>query len=161
MTMPNERTRSFIQCREFLGKLASPYEGGFKRIPKDVREAARRILRHFPYPGDLGRAAQFDNEIIEDFYTELSANFAKKFSRPSVSAPEEQEFDIPQRPVPMYIDPPSGWKYGFPKIYDKNTDGEVNEWLIKNGYPAKMIEELGDAFYCRFWLAEPEVAEAD
>jgi hypothetical protein len=56
------------------------------------------------------------------------------------------------------IDPPSGWRYGFPKpIPDDVTD--VCSWLVKEGYPKKIIDELGDHFFCRYWDApEDEVA---
>ncbi len=48
------------------------------------------------------------------------------------------------------IDPPSGWKYGFPKpIPDEIKD--VRPWLIENGYPQSLIDELGEHFYCRYW----------
>lgn len=52
-----------------------------------------------------------------------------------------------------YIDPPSGWKYGFPKqIPDDVTD--VKDWLVKNGYPESEIKALGDYFSCRYWFEE-------
>lgn len=51
----------------------------------------------------------------------------------------------------MYIDPPSGWKYGFPKIYDRDVDGNCREWMLKNGYPQKEIDACGDHFYVRQW----------
>ena len=35
------------------------------------------------------------------------------------------------------VDPPSGWQYGFPRPYNKETDGPIKEFLIKNGYPEK------------------------
>jgi len=57
---------------------------------------------------------------------------------------------------PMCVDPPEGWKYGFPKIYDEAKDGELHTWLIKNGYPKEMVEALGDEVCCRFWAVEPE-----
>lgn len=39
--------------------------------------------------------------------------------------------------VRMWIDPPSGWLYGFPKEYDWDPDQETQEnWFIRNGYPA-------------------------
>lgn len=60
MTLPNERTRAVFRTKKFLGLLASPYNGGFKRIPKEVREQARRLLRHYPLWFDLGRADCFD-----------------------------------------------------------------------------------------------------
>lgn len=39
----------------------------------------------------------------------------------------------------MIIDPPSGWKYGFPKRYTK-ADGDLGEFLAKNGYPRDDID---------------------
>ena len=53
------------------------------------------------------------------------------------------------------IDPPSGWKYGFPKpIPDDIKD--ARPWLVENGYPQKLIDELGEHFYCRYWNKEDE-----
>lgn len=53
----------------------------------------------------------------------------------------------------MMIDPPSGWKYGFPKVLPENTK-DVLAWLVKNGYPQKEIDNLGKHFYCRHWEIE-------
>ena len=51
------------------------------------------------------------------------------------------------------IDPPSGWKYGFPKpIPDDIKD--VIPWLVENGYPQKEIDKLGEHFYCRYWESD-------
>lgn len=55
------------------------------------------------------------------------------------------------------IDPPSGWKYGFPKPYideKGNEPTDSREWLIKNGYPKHEIESYGEWFSCRFWEEE-------
>lgn len=61
------------------------------------------------------------------------------------------------------IDPPSGWKYGFPKPLPDDAWLEVNgefgladdfkviDWLIENGYPRHEVELCGDHFYCRSW----------
>lgn len=55
-----------------------------------------------------------------------------------------------------YIDPPEGWKYGFPKPIPENVD-DTRAWLVANGYPQKMIDELGDYFFVRgFWKEELE-----
>ena len=48
------------------------------------------------------------------------------------------------------IDPPSGWKYGFPKPIPEDVT-DVNKWLVENGYPQKEIDEYGEHFHCRFW----------
>ena len=56
------------------------------------------------------------------------------------------------------VDPPSGWKYGFPKAMpQKFLNGlEFNAWLVSEGYPQKLIDELGDQFYCRHWQEDAE-----
>lgn len=55
------------------------------------------------------------------------------------------------------IDPPSGWKYGFPKeCPDLLTDGKFNleQWLIDNGYPEKDAK-FGASHY-RYWQTDEE-----
>jgi hypothetical protein len=52
------------------------------------------------------------------------------------------------------IDPPQGWRYGFPKVFDCDENEDVNTWLINNGYPKQLIEQLGEHFHCRFWTQE-------
>lgn len=49
----------------------------------------------------------------------------------------------------MLYDPPSGWKYGFPKPY-RPLDGEsLEQTLLRDGYPQKEIDN-GGARHCRF-----------
>jgi len=55
----------------------------------------------------------------------------------------------------IWVDPPAGWRYGFPKKYD-TKDGDMQEWLVANGYPQAEIEDLGDQFYVRQWLTDEE-----
>jgi len=46
------------------------------------------------------------------------------------------------------IDPPEGWRYGFPKpIPDDITD--LSEWLFGEGYPMDMIPLA--IKYSRYW----------
>lgn len=42
----------------------------------------------------------------------------------------------------MIYDPPSGWKYGFPKAVPEDvvTNEEFKKWLLDSGYPEDMIE---------------------
>lgn len=50
------------------------------------------------------------------------------------------------------VDPPSGWKYGFPKPMpeDLNSEKERVKWFLNNGYPQDLINE-GMLKYCRTW----------
>jgi hypothetical protein len=58
------------------------------------------------------------------------------------------------------IDPPAGWRYGFPKVIPenvgnvKNGEKSVIEWLLENGYPQREIDSLGDNLHCRYWYQE-------
>ena len=55
----------------------------------------------------------------------------------------------------LVIDPPSGWRYGFPKPipagYIKNAS-IMRIWLHDQGYPANMIEIA--LKYSRYWETE-------
>jgi len=53
----------------------------------------------------------------------------------------------------MIIDPPSGWRYGFPKPIDfeelKSNDKTLETWLVENGYPEEHVEFA--VKHCRYW----------
>lgn len=52
------------------------------------------------------------------------------------------------------IDPPSGWKYGFPKQLPDPPPTETLKWLVENGYPQSEIDAYGNHFYVRYWTEE-------
>ncbi len=56
-------------------------------------------------------------------------------------------------PKVKMIDPPSGWRYGFPKVLPEDVT-DTMAWLVENGYPQKEIDLCGDHFYCRQWYEE-------
>ena len=49
----------------------------------------------------------------------------------------------------IWVDPDSGWRYGFPKIYDPDVDGELRDWLQREGYEGKPA-------YYRTWNVSEE-----
>jgi hypothetical protein len=51
----------------------------------------------------------------------------------------------------LIIDPPGGWKYGFPKPIPEDKRKDSLTWLVEQGYPQEIIDELGEYFYCRYW----------
>lgn len=56
MTTPGERTRAVLQTRQFLERLCCPAQSG--SVAPELREAACRLLRHYPVAGDLRLVAQ-------------------------------------------------------------------------------------------------------
>jgi len=46
MTMPSERTQAVLRTERFLLALRDPKK--YPRVPKEVREEASRLLRHYP-----------------------------------------------------------------------------------------------------------------
>ena len=56
----------------------------------------------------------------------------------------------------IWVDPPEGWKYGFPLVYNQEKDGDCLEWMVRCGYPRKLIDSYGDHFYTRQWEAKNE-----
>lgn len=55
----------------------------------------------------------------------------------------------------VMIDPPGGWKYGFPKEYDRDPEQESPEnWFIRNGYPVADVELA--LKYSRMWEKNDE-----
>lgn len=53
---------------------------------------------------------------------------------------------------PTWVDPPEGWKYGFPKVW--NGEGDANSWMIQEGYPEQLIKRYGEYFHVRCWNVE-------
>lgn len=47
-----------------------------------------------------------------------------------------------------YIDPPSGWKYGFPRSLPPGIE-DMTAWLIEQGYPENEVELA--LKYSRYW----------
>jgi len=56
MTLPAERTRAVAWARRFLLSLLDPRET--PRVPRPIRDEARRVLRHYPLDYDIQRAAR-------------------------------------------------------------------------------------------------------
>ena len=56
----------------------------------------------------------------------------------------------------LWCDPPEGWKFGFPKIYDRNKHPDFYKWVVEEGYPQSVIDSYGEHFYCRWWGVEDE-----
>ena len=62
--------------------------------------------------------------------------------------------DLSMQSNMMWVDPPEGWKYGFPAIYDPVNDGKMRDWIVRKGYPLLTIKEYGESWAVRCWPVE-------
>lgn len=62
MTLPDERYRSIKWAESFLKELLDPAKT--PRVPKNIRNQARSILRHYPSEWDLERLASKSPDVI-------------------------------------------------------------------------------------------------
>ncbi|MBV4521116.1 hypothetical protein KVG88_13680 [Pseudomonas sp. SWRI74] len=60
MTMPSERTRAFIQTREFLVELAAD-----SALSESIRRQARQLLRHYPLANEILLAGQLEERRVD------------------------------------------------------------------------------------------------
>jgi hypothetical protein len=44
-------------------------------------------------------------------------------------------------PDELIVDPAEGWRYGFPKVWNKKQDPDIHAWLLKEGYPQRLIDK--------------------
>ena len=54
----------------------------------------------------------------------------------------------------VIYDPPSGWKYGFPKEYISRDGLSIEQILVLDGYPKEEVEFA--AKHTRFWTVKKE-----
>lgn len=52
------------------------------------------------------------------------------------------------------IDPPDGWRYGFPKPFNPQPGQSTEDWLLKNGYPEHLVAQWPNGVWCRVYDVE-------
>ena len=84
MTLPDERYRAVLQAEEFLRAIADP--AITKRIPKEIRQRARGVLRHYPSAWELDRVAI----ACPDIFQQRMEDVTRMFKRYEESKKNEQ-----------------------------------------------------------------------
>lgn len=64
MTLPDERYRAVMWASKFLQELAYDRKK-YPRIPKEVRQQASSILRHYPSSWDLDQAERGAPDVFQ------------------------------------------------------------------------------------------------
>ncbi len=73
--MPDERYRAVLYAEEFLRALSD--SNITKRVPKELRQRARGILRHYPNTWDMQRAASGSPEVFAERMEDVTRMFKK------------------------------------------------------------------------------------
>ena len=63
MTLPDERYRAVLAAEQFLEDLMDPKKT--PRVPREIRQRARSVLRHYPSRYDMDRAATVADHVFE------------------------------------------------------------------------------------------------
>lgn len=66
MTLPDERYRAVVQTMRFLTDILNT-----PRVPKQIKEQARSLLRHYPSAYDMTRAARHSPDIFAEKMDDL------------------------------------------------------------------------------------------
>jgi hypothetical protein len=114
-------------------------------LMKEQIATLRGLLERMSGTGDC--PAQ-DNTATQD-----NSQFAKRESDspqaiaecdatpPAHPTPDECSVPPEWTSKPYWVDPPAGNRYGFPRLYDPATDGDMTAWMIANGYPERLANQ--------------------
>ena len=72
MTLPDERYRAVVQTQRFLLEILTT-----PRVPKAIKESARRCLRHYPSEYDMQIAAIGAPEVFQKQMEDVTRMFKK------------------------------------------------------------------------------------
>jgi hypothetical protein len=82
-----------------------------------------------------------DNATIRD-NSDSPQPIAKCDATPQADAtPGECSVPTQWTSRPYWVDPPSGHRYGFPRLYDPAKDGDMTAWMIRHGYPERLADQ--------------------
>ena len=70
MTLPDERYRAVVQTKRFLLEILTT-----PRVPKEVKEQARRCLRHYPDDWDMDQAAEASPHLFAKHMEDVTRMF--------------------------------------------------------------------------------------
>jgi len=98
---------------------------------------------------------KIDPTVLEKSIREFQERDGESIRRSSSSQEEVNEFNnsptlVRKDPTGIWVDPPSGWKYGFPKLAPYPLPADMIQWILDRGYPQSEIDSLGTHFYLQF-----------
>lgn len=77
MTIPFERKRAVVKTEQFLLDLINPQKT--PRVPRQIRQQALYLLRHYPSKYDMDRVAETEDQIEASDVPQFHHVFSNKF----------------------------------------------------------------------------------
>jgi hypothetical protein len=86
-------------------------------------------------------------KTLQGLWERLSPDRPEAIAAGDTATPPEPAIPPAWLSRPYWVDPAGGHRYGFPRLYDPATDGDMTAWLIANGYPESLaMQELACTF---------------
>ena len=113
------------------------------RLTDEEREAIREACDEGRwYPKDYHHI-----DTLRGLLKRLSPDRPEAIAAGDTATPPEPAIPPAWLSRPYWVDPAGGHKYGFPRLYDPATDGDMTAWLIRQGYPESLaMQELACTF---------------
>jgi len=73
VTLPDERYRAVLAAQNFLTRLMDPKMT--PRVPKEIRQQARNVLRHYPSPWDMDRVSEKAPDVFQPRMEDVTRMF--------------------------------------------------------------------------------------
>jgi hypothetical protein len=86
-------------------------------------------------------------KTLQGLWERLSPDRPEAIAGGDTATPPEPAIPPAWLSRPYWVDPAGGHRYGFPRLYDPATDGDMTAWLIASGYPESLaMQELACTF---------------
>jgi hypothetical protein len=142
--MPTDRSDAvnLATAAEFHGEIAR-LAALVESLRREVREQRREIAGLREERRAILDADRPQPDRPEAIQTDSTPGTVESGGDSGSSAGKSDQTAIPPAWLsrPYYVDPPSGWMYGFPRLYDPQADGDMTAWLIAKGYPERLARQ--------------------
>jgi hypothetical protein len=153
-----EREAIELVAEAYSGKAADAYahnedDQHYSQIAATLRGLLERMSGTGDCPAQDNTATQDNSQFAKRESDSPQAIAECDATPPADSTADECSVPAEWTSKPYWVDPPSGWRYGFPRLYDPAADGDMTAWMIANGYPERLANQ---GLACTFTAQEED-----
>jgi hypothetical protein len=128
-------------CHGFAGDPRIPAVYNGSEVAATLRGLLTRMSGGRDYPAPDNTATQDNSQFAKRESDSPQAIAECDATPPAHPTPAECSVPPEWTSKPYWVDPPAGHRYGFPRLYDPATDGDMTAWMIANGYPERLANQ--------------------